>query len=108
MRVIDIELLIPNGYQLVNGEYVRKIPLLTSEEIEEIAERHIVPFFNKIGFEMQKIPTARSRTVDYECENLGLEVTALHHYLPRHDEVDKLLKRHLETNSRICAYMYLK
>ena len=46
VRVIDAELLIPDGYQLIDGEYVRMTSLLTSKEIENIAEIHIIPFFN--------------------------------------------------------------
>ncbi|HZD34222.1 MAG TPA: hypothetical protein VE130_03370 [Nitrososphaeraceae archaeon] len=110
VRVIDVEMLIPDGYQLIDGEYVRMTSLLTSKEIEKIAEIHIVPFFNDIGFKIQKIPTTptTSRSVDYECGNLGIEVTTLHDYLPKHKDVDKLMRRHFETRSRICAYIYLK
>ena len=61
-----------------------------------------------LGFKIQKIPTTKSRSVDYECGNLGIEVTTLHDYLPKHKDVDKFMRRHLETGSRICAYMYLK
>jgi hypothetical protein len=35
-------------------------------------------------------------------------VTSIREYLPKNDEVDRLLRRHDETNYRICAYMYLK
>lgn len=49
-----------------------------------------------------------TRTVDYEYEDLGLEVTSIHEYLPRNNEMDQLLSRNVETNSRICAYMDLK
>ena len=108
VKVIDAELLIPEGYQLIDGEYVRATSLLTSTEIEDIAERHIVPFFSEIGFNIKKIPRIKSRSVDFECGNLGIEVSTIHDYLPKHSNVDKLLRRHYETNSRICAYMYLK
>jgi hypothetical protein len=46
--------------------------------------------------------------VDYECEDVGIEVTSIHEYLPKNYEVDKLLRQHDQTNYRICAYMYLK
>jgi hypothetical protein len=54
------------------------------------------------------VPRTTTRTVDYEYEDLGLEVTSIREYLPKNDEVDKLLARHDKSNSRICAYMYLK
>jgi hypothetical protein len=44
-----------------------------------------------------------NRTVDYEYERIGLEITVLQEYLPRNIEIDRLLKRDIETNSRpIC------
>src|SRR5688572_14643116 len=99
---------IPEGYQLVNNEYVNKSHLLTSEEVEGIAEIDIVPFFNSLGINVNKVSRAKIRTVDYEYENVGLEVTVVQDYLPKHNEIDKLLDHHIQTNSRICAYMYMK
>ena len=101
--------MIPDGYELIDDEYVKKIPLLLSKEIEKHIEASIVLFFNKIGYSIKKVPRmTTTRTVDYEYEDLGLEVTSIHEYLPRNNEMDQLLSRNVETNSRICAYMYLK
>ena len=105
---IDTAYLASKGYTLVNNEYVRTASLLTSEAIAEIVEKNIVPFFKGIGFEVNRVPRGLTKTVDYECGDVGLEVTALQDYLPKCNEVDKILKRHRETNSIICAYMYLK
>jgi len=100
--------LIPDGYELINGEYVRKITTLSSNDIENYVERDAVRFFSGIGYEIKRVPKAQTRTVDYEYDDLGIEITVLHDYLPRIREMDVLLKRHIDTNSRICAYMYLK
>jgi hypothetical protein len=105
---IDADYLASKGYALVNGEYVRTSSLLTSAVIADTAEKNIVPFFRGIGFEVKRVPRGLTKTVDYECGNLGLEVTALQDYLPKSQQLDKILERHRETNSRICAYMYLK
>lgn len=45
---IGAELFIPEGYDLVNDEYVRKVDLLSPQDIEKHIERNIVPFFKKI------------------------------------------------------------
>jgi hypothetical protein len=47
------------------------------------------------------------KTVDYEYEGVGVEVTSIRDYSPK-KEVDKLLARHEQACYRICAYMYLK
>jgi hypothetical protein len=73
-----------------------------------IAENDIVPFFKSLGIDIRRIPRAGIPTVDYEYKNVGLEVTVIHDYLPRHSEVEKLLNHHMKTNSEICAYMYMK
>ena len=99
---------IPEDYQLVNNEYVKKSHLLTSEEVECIAEIDIVPFFGSLGINVKRVSRTKIRTVDYEYENVGLEVTVVQDYLPKHNEIDKLLDHHIQTNSRICAYMYMK
>ena len=82
---------------------------MSPQDIEKHIESNIVPFFKKLGFNIKRIPRTQRRTADYECGELGIEVTSLRQYLPQNNiDIDKLLKRHLETNSRICAYMYLK
>ena len=43
-----------------------------------------------MGYEIKKIPTtpnAGIRTVDYECEDVGIEVTSIREYLPKNYEV---------------------
>lgn len=100
--------MILDDYELIGDEYVKKIPLLSEKEINKHVEIDIPSFFDKMGYKIKKIPTSATRTVDYEYEDLGLEVTSVRKYLPRNDEVDKLLTRHCEPNSRICAYVYLK
>jgi hypothetical protein len=103
--------LILDDYELIRDEYVKKIPLLLEKEIDKYVETNIPSFFNKMGYKIKKVPTTATtatRTVDYEYEDLGLEVTSIREYLPRNDETDKLLSRHDQANSRICAYMYLK
>jgi predicted CopG family antitoxin len=100
--------LIPDGYELIQGEYVRKTFPLLSTDVEKYVERDVVQFFRGIGYEIRRVPRAKTRTVDYEHGDLGIEVTVFHDYLPRIDEMDLLLRRHAETNSRICAYMYMK
>jgi len=100
-----------DDYELIGDEYVKKIPLLLEKEINKHVETNIPSFFNKMGYKIKKVPTTATtatRTVDYEYEDLGLEVTSIREYLPRNDETDKLLSRHDQANSRICAYMYLK
>jgi hypothetical protein len=99
---------IPDGYELIHGEYVRKITALSSNDIENYVERDAIRFFSGIGYEIKRVPKAKTRTVDYEYGDLGIEITVLHDYLPRTHEMDVLLKRHTDTNLRICAYMYLK
>lgn len=54
------------------------------------------------------MPKAQTRTVDYEYGDLGIEIIVLHDYLPRTPEMDVLLRKHKDTNLRICAHMYLK
>lgn len=105
---VRMEELIPDGYELIHGEYVRKITTLSSNDIENYVERDAVCFFSGIGYEIKRVPKAQTRTVDYEYDDLGIEITVLHDYLPRTHEMDVLLKRHIDTNLRICAYMYLK
>jgi hypothetical protein len=100
--------LIPDGYELIGDEYVRTIPLLLEKEIEKHVEINIDSFFKKIGYDIKKIPTAATRTVDYEYEDLGIEVTLIREYLSRNDDTDNLLRQNAQGNSRICAYMYLK
>jgi hypothetical protein len=100
--------LVPDGYELIGDEYVGKILLLSEKEIEKHVETNIPSFFDTIGYNIKKVPRTTTRTVDYEYEDLGLEVTSIREYLPKNDEVDKLLAPHDKSNSRICAYMYLK
>jgi hypothetical protein len=107
-KVIDVELLIPEGYELINGEYVRNVSFLTSKNVEKFVEGNVIPFFSSIGFDIAKIPRSQTKRVDYQCQGVGIEVTALHDYFPKNEETDRLLQRHNETNSRICAYMFLK
>lgn len=101
---------IPDGYELIGDEYVHKDILLSEREIQKQIETNVPSFFNKMGYKMMKVPQTKhiARTVDYDYEDLGLEVTSIREYLPRNDEVDKLLVRHEQTNSRICAYMFLQ
>jgi len=100
--------LIPDGYDVVGDDYVRKIPALSAREIEKQIERNAPLFFNKLGYEIKKVPIAdNTRTVDYEYEDVGVEVTSIRDYSPK-NEVDKLLARYDQTNYRICAYMYLR
>ena len=68
---------IPEEYQLVNNEYVKTSHLLTSEQVENLAENDIVPFFKSLGMDIKRIPTSGTRTVDYEYEKVGLEVTKM-------------------------------
>ena len=98
----------PDEYELIDDEYVRNIPILLSKEIEKHIETNIVLFFKNIGYSIKKVPTTTTRTVDYEFEDLGIEVTSIQSYLPRNEDMNKLLSRHNESNSKICAYMYLK
>jgi hypothetical protein len=93
--------LIPDGYELIGDEYVRTIPLLLEKEIEKHVEINIDSFFKKIGYDIKKIPTAATRTVDYEYEDLGIEVTLIREYLPRNDDTDNLLRQNAQGNSRI-------
>jgi hypothetical protein len=100
--------LIPEGYDLVGDEYVRVIPTLFHTEIEKQIESNAALFFNRIGYAIKKLPRMPyTRTVDYEYEDVGVEVTSVREYLPK-KEVDSLLAIHEQTNCRICAYMYLK
>ena len=46
--------LVPDGYELIGDEYVRKIPLLLEREIEKHIETNIPSFFNKIGYKIKK------------------------------------------------------
>lgn len=100
--------MIPDEYDVVGDDYVRKIPAFSASEIDTQIERNAPLFFNEIGYKIKKVPRAEiARTVDYEYEDLGIEVTSIWDYSPK-NEVDKLLDRHEQTSSRICAYMYLK
>lgn len=100
--------MIPDEYELIGDEYVKKIPLLLEKEIDKHVETNIASFFDEIGYKIKKVPRTAIRTVDYEYGEVGLEVTSISEYLPKNDEVDKLLSRHDQTNYRICAYMHLK
>jgi predicted CopG family antitoxin len=100
--------LTPDGYELIDDEYVRKTSLLLSREVEEHVEGNVVHLFKGSGYDIKRVPRADTRTVDYEYGDLGIEITTIHDYLPRNNEMDALLRRYTETNSRICAYMYLK
>ena len=79
--------LVPDGYELIDDEYVRKIRLLSEKEIEKHVETNIPSFFNTIGYNIKKVPRTTTRTVDYEYEDLGLEVTSIRGYLLKNDEV---------------------
>jgi hypothetical protein len=48
--------LIPDGYELIDDEYVKKIPLLLSKEIEKHIEVSIILFFKRIGYSIKKVP----------------------------------------------------
>jgi hypothetical protein len=100
--------LIAMGYELINGEYIRHVSLLRSVEVENFVERDVTRYFKEIGYEIKKVPKGPTRTVDYEYNNLGIEVTALHDYLPNTNEISSLIKRLDEKNTRICAYMFLE
>lgn len=100
--------MILDDYEPIGDEYVRKVPVLLHRDIERYIETSIPLFFNKIGYKVKKVPRKETRTVDYENEDLGIEVTSIGTYLPRNDEMDSLLNRLNQVNSRICAYMYLK
>jgi hypothetical protein len=90
----------------MGDEYV-KIPSLSPAEIEKQIEDNAPLFFSRIGYNIKKVPRRPyARTVDYEYEGMGVEVTSVRDYLPKNDEVDNLLARDEQT--RICAYMYLK
>jgi hypothetical protein len=101
-----IELSIPDGKSI--GDTYVWAPTLSPKQIEDHIERNIVPFFLRLGFNLKKVDKSTGRTPDFEYEDLGLEVTSLQRYLPRNTETDKLLKKHNDTNSRICAYMYME
>jgi hypothetical protein len=45
--------LIPEGYELIDGEYVRKIDLLSPREIQNHIEKDIVNFFDKLGLDIK-------------------------------------------------------
>ena len=92
---------IPEGYELIDGEYVRKVTTLSSWEIENHVERDTVRFFKEIGYEIKRMPKAQTRTVDYDYGDLGIEITVLHDYLPRTREMDVLLNRYTDTNSNL-------
>lgn len=95
--------LIPDGYDVVGDDYVRKIPALSAKEIEKQIERNAPLFFDKIGYEIKKVRlVGNAKTVDYEYEDIGVEVTSIRDYSSR-DEVDKLLSRYESTNYRIAT-----
>jgi hypothetical protein len=52
---------IPEGYDLVEGEFVRKGDLLSAMDIEKHIQKNIVPFFKKYGFNIKRIPRATRR-----------------------------------------------
>ena len=100
--------LVSKGYELINGEYVRKVSLLRADQVENYVEKDVARYFAEIGYVIKRVPKGLTRTVDYEYDNLGIEVTALHDYLPHTNEIDSLVRRLNEKNNRICAYMFLK
>ncbi|HJT49393.1 MAG TPA: hypothetical protein VJ729_14505 [Nitrososphaeraceae archaeon] len=68
--------MIPEGYDLIGDEYVRKIPTLLEKEINQHVETNITSFFDKVGYRIKKIPTTPNqgiRTVDYEYDDVGIQ-----------------------------------
>ena len=97
---------ISEGYKEVNGEYIRESILVQAKEVEKYVEKTIVDFFSKLGYDIKKIKEGQDRSVDYEYEDIGFEITVIHEYLPRINEIDDLLSQHDKTYSKVCAYMY--
>jgi hypothetical protein len=103
-----IDELIAKGYELINGEYIRKVSLLRAAEVENFVEKDVVRYFGEIGYKINRVPKGLTKTVDYEYEHLGIEVTALHDYLPRINDIDSLVTMLAKERIRICAYMFRK
>src|SRR5919106_75698 len=100
-----IDELIAKGYELINGEYIRKVSLLRAAEVENFVEKDVVRYFGEIGYKINRVPKGLTKTVDYEYEHLGIEVTALHDYLPRINDIDSLVTMLAKERIRICADM---
>ena len=97
---------ISEDYKEVNGEYIRESILVQAKEVEKYVERTIVDFFSTLGYNITRIKEGQDRSVDYKYEDIGFEITVIHEYLPRINEIDDLLSQHEKTDSKVCVYMY--
>lgn len=72
--------MILDDYEPIGDEDVRKVPVLLQRHWEIHRDQYSF-IFNKIDYKMKKVPGKETRTVDYENEDLGIEVTSI----PTHD-----------------------
>lgn len=97
---------VPKGYREVKGEYIRESVLIKAKAVEKYVEKSIVDFFSQLGYDIKRIKEGQERSVDYEYEDIGFEITVIHEYLPKLTELDNLINQHENKFSKICAYMY--
>lgn len=97
-----------NDLEVIDNEYVKKIDVLKSKQIEKHIENSAPIFFQKLGINAKRIKKTKTRTPDYSSNDIDFEVTAIHQYLPKNSDIDAILKNHRENNFLICAYLYLE
>ena len=91
------------GYNLVTGDYIREKTLV---EVKQFEKHLLLIYFFSTGFTLNRVKEDSNRTMDYQYEDIGFEVTVIHPYLPKNNELHNLLSCHNQINSKMCAYMY--
>ena len=97
-----------NDLKIKDDEYIKENDVLTSKQIEKHVEKSVPSFFQTLGIDVWKIKETNERTPDYSSNDLDIEVTAMHQYLPHNSDMDAIIKKHKENNLLICAYLYLE
>jgi hypothetical protein len=80
--------------------------LLTGPDVEAKVESDVKNLLLSQGIEAKKIPEKAVRTPDYGNMEITFEVTAIHPYFPRIDEIDKTIVD-LQSNLGNCYHAYV-
>ena len=61
--------MILEGYELINGEYVKKADLLAASEIHNHIEKDVVNFFDNLGFRIKRMLRLQTEQQIMNMEN---------------------------------------